>query len=84
MDPSSSFSMLLQHEHKTEVEVDTFLLKLALCKYHHCDLKSTEGGASVAQWVKRLTSTPVMVSRFVGSSPASGSVLTVQSLEEPL
>ena len=37
-------------------------------------------GAWVAQSVK-LTSTQVMISRFMGSSPASGSVLTAQSLE---
>ena len=38
-------------------------------------------GASVAQSVKRQTSGQVMISRFVGSSPTSGSVLTAQSLE---
>ena len=38
-------------------------------------------GAWVAQSVKRLTSAQVIISRFVGSSPASGSVLTSQSLE---
>ena len=38
-------------------------------------------GAWMAQSVKRLTSTQVMISRFVGSGPASGSVLTAQSLE---
>ena len=38
-------------------------------------------GAWVAQSVKRLTSTQVMVSRSVSSSPASGSGLTAQSLE---
>ena len=38
-------------------------------------------GAWVAQSVKPLTSAQVMISRFVGSSPTSGSVLTVQSLE---
>ena len=31
--------------------------------------------------VKRLTSAQVMISRFVSSSPALGSVLTAQSLE---
>ena len=31
--------------------------------------------------VERLTSTRVMISRFVGLSPASGSVLMAQSLE---
>ena len=38
-------------------------------------------GAWVAQSVKRPTSAQVMISRFVGSSPVSGSVLTAQSLE---
>ena len=38
-------------------------------------------GPGVAQLVKRLTSAQVMISRFMGSSPASGSVLTAQSLE---
>ena len=35
----------------------------------------------MAQSVKRPTSAQVMISRFVGSGPASGSVLTAQSLE---
>ena len=38
-------------------------------------------GAWVAQSVKRPTSAQVMISRFVSSSPASGSVLMAQSLE---
>ena len=38
-------------------------------------------GAWGAQSVKRPTSAQVMISRFVGSSPASGSVLTARSLE---
>ena len=38
-------------------------------------------GAWVAQSVKRPASAQVMISRFVGSSPASGSVLMAQSLE---
>ena len=38
-------------------------------------------GAWVAQSVKRPTSAQVMMLWFVGSSPASGSVLTAQSLE---
>ena len=40
-----------------------------------------KGGAWVAHLVKRRTSAQVTISRFVGSSPASGSVLTAQSLE---
>ena len=38
-------------------------------------------GAWVAQLVEHLTSAQVMISRSVGLSPASGSVLTAQSLE---
>ena len=38
-------------------------------------------GAWVAQSVERPTSAQAMISRSVGSSPASGSVLTAQSLE---
>ena len=41
-------------------------------------------GAWVAQSVKHPTSAQVMISRFVSSSPASGSVLTAQSLEPAL
>ena len=43
--------------------------------------KKKARGAWVAQSVKRPTSAQVMISRSVGSSPASGSVLTAQSLE---
>ena len=35
----------------------------------------------MAQWVGRPTSAQVMISRFVVSRPASGSVLTTRSLE---
>ena len=38
-------------------------------------------GPWVAQLLGRPTSAQVMISRFVGSSPASGSVLTARSLE---
>ena len=38
-------------------------------------------GTWLAQPVKRLTLAHVMISRFVGSSPASSSVLTARSLE---
>ena len=41
-------------------------------------------GAWVAQSVERPTSAQVMISQVVGSSPASGSVLTAQSLEPAL
>ena len=39
------------------------------------------GGSWVAQPVERPTSAQVMISRFVISSPESGSVLTARSLE---
>ena len=38
-------------------------------------------GTWVAQWVEHLTSAQVMISLLMSSSPASGSVLTAQSLE---
>ena len=38
----------------------------------------------MAQVVKRLTSAQIRISRFTGSSPASGSVLPAQSLERAL
>ena len=38
-------------------------------------------GTWAAQSVKHLTLAQVMISQFVGLSPASGSVLTAQSLE---
>ena len=41
-------------------------------------------GPWVAHSVERPTSAQVMISRFVGSSPASGSVLTARSLEPAL
>ena len=41
-------------------------------------------GAWAAQSIKHLASVQVMVSRSVGSSPASGSVLAAQSLEPTL
>ena len=47
-----------------------FLFTMILC-----------GGARVAQSVEQLTSAQVMISQFVGSSPALGSVLMARSLE---
>ena len=48
---------------------------------HHM-LKTTKSrGAWVAQSVEHLTSAQVVISRYVSSSPASGNVLTAQSLE---
>ena len=52
-----------------------------LCIYVYLHQRKKWGGAWVAQSVKRLTSAQVMVSRFMGSSPTSGSVLTARSLE---
>ena len=46
-----------------------------------CFKMGTTGAHCVIQWVKRPTSAQVKVSRFIGLSPASGSVLTAQSLE---
>ena len=46
--------------------------------------KNAFWGTWVAQLVKHLTSAQAMISRFVSSSPASGSVLTAQSLEPAL
>ena len=43
--------------------------------------RSPNWGTWVAQSVGRPTSAQVMISRSVSSSPASGSVLTAQSLE---
>ena len=45
---------------------------------------ANQRGAWVAQSVGRPTSAQVMISRSVSSSPASGSVLTAQSLEPAL
>ena len=44
-------------------------------------LKTSHWGVWVAQSIERLTSAQVVISQFEGSSPASGSVLTVRSLE---
>ena len=46
--------------------------------------KIYSGGAWVAQSVKSTASAQVMMSQLVGSSPASGSVLTDQSLDPAL
>ena len=44
-------------------------------------LEETSRGVWGVQWVERLTSAQVMISQFMDSSPALGSVLTTQSLE---
>ena len=46
----------------------------------HVNFKNYRG-AWVAQSVRRPTSAQVVISQFMSSSPASGSVLTAQSLE---
>ena len=52
-------------------------------KFHILKKKSQihSWGTWVAQSVELLTSAQVMISQFVSSSPASGSVLTAPSLE---
>ena len=53
-------------------------------KFQRCrvDLERTRGwGTWAAQSVERPTSAQVTISRSMSSSPASGSVLTAQSLE---
>ena len=47
-------------------------------------IRENLGGAWVAQSVEHLTLAQVTVSRFVGSSPMSGSVLTARSLKPAL
>ena len=47
----------------------------------HPARKRQSWGLWMAQSVKRPTSVQVMISRFMSSSPTSGSVLTAQSLE---
>ena len=49
-----------------------------------CSKKSGLRGTWVAQLVKLWNSAQVTISRFVGSSPASGSVLAARSLEPAL
>ena len=47
----------------------------------NCELGILKWGTWVALLVKHLTSAQVMISQFVSLSPASGPVLTAQSLE---
>ena len=65
------------------VALPVFILFLLPFPYLHlfCVLKSSYEGRWMAQSVERLTSAQVMISWFVSSSPASGSMLTAQSLE---
>ena len=61
-----------------------------LLKVYYFSIKSSlkkyvkKRGAWVAQSLKCLTSAQVMISRFMSSSPASGSVLTAWSLHRIL
>ena len=68
------------------VPLPIFILFLLPFPYVHlfCVLKSSYEGRWMAQLVERMTSAQVMISWFVSSSPASGSVLTAQSLEPAL
>ena len=55
---------------------------LSSLRVEECGVRREESrGAWVAQSVKQPTSAQVMISRPVSSSPASGSVLTAQSLK---
>ena len=47
----------------------------------HAYMQTYTGGAWVVQSVRRPTPAQVMISWFMGLTPASGSVLTAQSLE---
>ena len=53
----------------------------SLCSHEHLYRNVHNRGTWVARSVKRLTSAQVMISLFVSSSPTSGSVLAVWSLE---
>ena len=57
------------------------LLRLWLVRFYLCQVKHKEQGTWVAQSVKHPTLGQVMISRFVGLSPTSGSVLIAQNLE---
>ena len=58
----------------------TDLLSHILVLHFDQQEKMIHGGAWVAQSVKHLTLARVMISRFVSSSPTSGSALAVRSL----
>ena len=65
----------------TQLSILHAVSHLILIKPYFSIKKNLFGGALVAQSVKHLTSAQVMISWFVSSSPVSGSVLTIQSLE---
>ena len=83
MSQSHSISAFLVTPHGTENT--NFQLKL---KYHPVaftdQLSLITQAASVAQSVERPISSQVMISWFMGLSPASGSLLTAQSLQPAL
>ena len=85
-----SVAFLYTNKEAAEIEIKDsvpFIIAPKTIKYPGTNLtkevkKSIESwGAWVAQSVKRPTSAQVMISWLVSSSPASGSVLTAQSLE---
>ena len=61
-------------------EGETYLKSSSQCCQSSVKNNMFWGGAWVAQSVKHPTSAQVTISRFVSSSPASGSVLTARSL----
>ena len=75
--PARSLSLSLSKISKHEKQ------QLPVCAQNDpsCSRNAPTGGAWVAQSAERLTLAQVMISQFVGSSPASGSLLTAQSLE---
>ena len=65
-------------------EVMTQFLHLFSTQIIYLHRKINQGDAWVAQSVRHPTLAQVLISQFVSSSPASGSVLTAQSLEPVL
>ena len=65
-------ALALSHGHTS------YSRNLGIMNSHH---REQVGGTWVAQPVEHPTSAQVMISQLVGSSPASGSVLTARSLE---
>ena len=72
---------LTSHEIMTWAEVSAYPTEPPSRPRLCFPLKEKLLGAWVAQSVKRPTSAQVTISRFMSSSPVSGSVLTAQSLE---
>ena len=75
---------MVQH-HFISFEIQRRQIILAATPHSQITLRQCgPGGAWMAQLVKCPTSAQVMISQFVSLSPASGSVLTAQSLEPAL